>query len=135
MPNAIAVICQYGASRSLTNAVNPLASSSAMPNTRWWTCTPPAFTLPGHHGTFGLRISRVDVRMNVNEMRNASSTRNADSRPGSGAELNRSSAATITRVVESTLAGGLLHDVPRAADQRDRAGHVRLDRRAAVAAA
>ena len=31
--------------------------------------------LPGHHGTFGLRISRVLMRMKTNEPRNPTSTR------------------------------------------------------------
>jgi hypothetical protein len=33
-------------------------------------------TLPGHHGTFGLRISRALVRMNRNVMRRATSSAN-----------------------------------------------------------
>ena len=33
-------------------------------------------TLPGHHGTFGLRIKRALVRMNKNETRNAPSRMN-----------------------------------------------------------
>ena len=42
-----------------------------MPHTRWWRWSPPSVvTLPGHHGTFGLRISRALVRMNRNDSRN-----------------------------------------------------------------
>jgi hypothetical protein len=35
-------------------------------------CTPPASTLPGHQVTRGSRIRRAEVRMNRNELRNAS---------------------------------------------------------------
>ena len=35
-----------------------------IPKTRWCTWTPPLSMLPGHHGTRGLRISRVLMRMN-----------------------------------------------------------------------
>ena len=44
-----------------------------IPKTRWWTWTPLSVTmLPGHHGTLGLRISRVLMRMNANEPTNPS---------------------------------------------------------------
>ena len=37
----------------------PAAIIVTIPNTMWWTCTPPSLTtLPGHHGTRGLRIRR-----------------------------------------------------------------------------
>ena len=55
IPKPTAVICHQGASRSLTNAVKPESSNSEMPQTRWWMWTSPACTLPGHHGTRGLR--------------------------------------------------------------------------------
>ncbi len=37
---------------------------------------PPVLMLPGHQGTLGLRISRVLMRMNPNESRNATSATN-----------------------------------------------------------
>src|SRR3954447_15664880 len=50
-------------------------SMRTIPNTRWWRWSPPSVvTLPGHHGTFGLRISRALVRMNRNAIRNAANT-------------------------------------------------------------
>jgi hypothetical protein len=39
---------------------------STIPKKRWCICTPPSdTTLPGHHGTRGLRIKRVERRMNA----------------------------------------------------------------------
>ena len=55
----------------------PASIIATMPNTRWCTWTPLSeTTLPGHQGTFGLRISRVDRRMKPNDARNDRSTRN-----------------------------------------------------------
>src|SRR5215210_8055658 len=49
-----------------------------MPNTRWWTCTPPSLTtLPGHQERRGLRMIRVLMRMKAKEPRNPTSTRNS----------------------------------------------------------
>ena len=42
----------------------------------WWMCNPPGVTLPGHHFT-SARIMRVLKRMNANESRKPTSTRNA----------------------------------------------------------
>ena len=60
-----------------------------MPHTRWCRCTPPlVLTLPGHHGTRGLRPSRALVRMNRNAPRNAANATNPARWPG----LSRKSA-------------------------------------------
>src|SRR5215210_90766 len=49
-----------------------------MPNTRWWTWTPPSLTtLPGHQERRGLRMIRVLMRMKAKEPRNPTSTRNS----------------------------------------------------------
>src|SRR3954471_996275 len=73
MPNATAAISIQGdwASSSAKPSVPPI-SIRTMPNTRWWRCNPPSVvTLPGHHGTFGLRMRRALVRMKRKEMRKA----------------------------------------------------------------
>ena len=44
--------------------------------------------LPGHHGTLGLRISRVLMRMNPNESRNPASSRTPASWPPPSAKLD-----------------------------------------------
>ena len=50
----------------------PPSIIATIPKTRWCTWTPLSeTTLPGHHGTFGLRISRVERRMKPNDARNA----------------------------------------------------------------
>ena len=74
MPNAAAVISSHGLGGWSASA-NPAASSSTIPKTRWCTCRPPSVSmLPGHHGTFGLRISRALVRMNRNDASSAPRT-------------------------------------------------------------
>ena len=55
----------------------PASIIRTIPKTRWCTWTPESLTtLPGHQGTRGLRISRVDIRMKPNEPSRPSSTRN-----------------------------------------------------------
>src|SRR3954452_17297327 len=61
---------------------------------------PPLSTFPGHHVTFGLRISRALVRMNKNVTRNAVSTRNAVLRPGTVVSGNGS-----TLTMAASIAG------------------------------
>ncbi len=47
-----------------------------IPKTRWWRWTPLSLTtLPGHHGTLGLRISRVLMRMKAKERMKPTRTR------------------------------------------------------------
>ena len=58
-------------------ARKPHSSISTIPNTRWCTCKPPPVSmLPGHQGTFGLRINLVLIRIRTNESRNAPSKMN-----------------------------------------------------------
>jgi hypothetical protein len=67
MPKPAAKISSQGLGGCSARA-NPVASSSTIPKTRWCTCSPPSvLMLPGHHGTFGLRIKRALVRMNRKE--------------------------------------------------------------------
>jgi hypothetical protein len=75
MPNSAARISVHGLTGRVTNPRKPVSISSTIPHTRWCRCSPPlVVTLPGHHVTFGLRISRALVRMNRNEIRNAASS-------------------------------------------------------------
>jgi hypothetical protein len=53
----------------------PAVVIKPMPNARWCRCTPPVTTLPGHHGTRGLRIRRVLSLMKPKEARKPTSTR------------------------------------------------------------
>ena len=54
----------------------PAAIIRMIPKTWWWTWSPPSLTmLPGHKGTFGLRINRVLNRMKANETRKPTRTR------------------------------------------------------------
>src|SRR3954454_16024605 len=81
MPNATAQISTPGLLSSTANAIAPPTSISQIPHTRWCRCTPPSTTLPGHHGTFGLRDSRALVRMKANDARNATKTRKSGPTP------------------------------------------------------
>ena len=49
-------------------------------------CRSPDVTLPGHHGTFGLRMSRALVRMKMNEPRKPASSQSATVR-AAGSEV------------------------------------------------
>jgi hypothetical protein len=55
----------------------PAIIIATIPKARWCTWTPLSLTtLPGHHGTRGLRISRVLIRMKEKESRKPTSTMN-----------------------------------------------------------
>ena len=56
-------------------------------------CTPLLFTPPGHHET--LRVNRALVRIAINEIKNATSTRNAAPDPGRGRYPNGSTLKTV----------------------------------------
>jgi hypothetical protein len=68
----------FGRGRSIQNKAGS-TYKTVIPNTRWCTWMPPDLMLPGHQGTLRLRISRVLMRMNANETRNAASSRNPTS--------------------------------------------------------
>jgi hypothetical protein len=61
MPKAIAVMCHHGDCSGTAKARKPESIMRQMPQTRWWRCTPPLSTPPGHHET--LRVSRALVRI------------------------------------------------------------------------
>src|SRR5690349_16845942 len=97
----------HGASSGIANARKPENIIRQMPHTRWWMWTSPLFTPPGHQET--LRVSRALVRIARNEIRNATSTRNAPPVPGRGRWPN---GATLTTVASSTSPRLLLDGSP-----------------------
>src|SRR5205814_450171 len=80
IPNPTAKISIHGSPGWRANSRNPQSIKRMTPNTRWWTWRSPLVTLPGHHGTFGLRIRRALVRMKRNARRNETMTRTPASR-------------------------------------------------------
>ena len=77
IPNRAASTSFHGLTALTAKPRKPLVRMSTMPHTRWCRCSPPlVLTLPGHHGTRGLRMSRALVRMNRNDARNAASATN-----------------------------------------------------------
>ena len=103
IPNATAVSSHHGLTSPIPNASVGAISISAIPNTRWWMWSPPVVTLPGHHGTLGLRINRVLVRMNRNEPRKPTKTRNTPSLPASRICSRHSSPRKATSVMPARL--------------------------------
>src|SRR4051794_28766979 len=87
---------------------------SMIPKNRWCTCTPLSdTTLPGHPGTRGLRIRRVDRRMNPN----------ADTKPTSISKRNRRSLrlSHVPSMTEANVASiGLDSPIVAGAASRDR---------------
>src|SRR4051795_3189356 len=87
---------------------------STIPKKRWCTCTPLSdTTLPGHHGTRGLRIRRVDRRMNPN----------ADTKPISMRKRNRRSLrlSHVPPMTEANVASiGVDSPIVAGAGSRDR---------------
>src|SRR5512133_1228491 len=73
-----------------------------MPKTRWWMWTPLSeTTLPGHHGTRGLRISRVLMRMKAKERMKPTSTRKMPSRCSPAIWVLQRSASGIVNTCDS----------------------------------
>ena len=83
-PNVAARISFHGLTGFTANPRKPDSRISTIPHTRWCRCRPDSVvTLPGHHGTRGLRISRALVRMNRNEQQE----RSQQHEPGAGSGL------------------------------------------------
>jgi hypothetical protein len=120
IPKAMAEMCHHGLWRSAAKPRNPAISTRQMPQTRWWMCRSPLSTFPGHHVTFGLRISRALVRMNRNVMRNAVSTRNAVLRPGAVVSGNGSTLRISARITRPPSHAARLARNRRAAPPRHR---------------
>ena len=72
--------CHQGASSGAAKARKPESIIRQIPHTRWWICTSPLCTPPGHHDT--LRVNRALVRIARNETTNAIKTTNAARVPG-----------------------------------------------------
>src|SRR5437764_12093222 len=81
MPKATALSWTHGACWVSAKPRVPPISIRTIPKTMWWMWRPPSVvTLPGHHGTLGLRIRRALVRMNRKETRNAAKTKRTEDR-------------------------------------------------------